>query len=581
MTALMSDRELTELWERSEMSDKNSQPPVDERGSFPTSRFGYTSASPRGTGHSDDDLGVAPDGYRLTDTGNAQRFVDHAAGQVRYVHQWGRWIVYRSGRWIIDGNDALVTEAAKAVPRALMAMVPGLTGKDERRQIFNAAVRAESGNALAAMVRLARGIPGVIVNHEELDANPEILNVRNGTIDLRTSELRPHDPGDLCTKQCPVIYDPHAEAPLWQACLERWQPKPTMRDYLQVEAGAGTTGYATETISVHYGGGANGKSKFFGALQHVLGPYSVTPHKSLLVVSHHEQHATVKASLFRARLAVASETAVTDRLNAHEVKNLTGGDQLAARRMREDEWPFMPNHTLVMFSNHRPHIQDEGEVEGEDEGIWRRVRLVRWEVTIPADEQDEHLGQKLVVEAPGILRWLVEGARRYLADGMNPPEEVRVATDDYRASEDTVGQFLADVVIFSPGSEVLSSTLIAAHEAWCVDAGVKNPGHWSLVTKRLKARGAQAKRAKKGRYWSGIALVNGQAESSSEQAVTRVTAFPIDSQGGDSWGVMGDRVIPVTPKHDQHLYEEASSAEPPLSDADVARMFSAADLDES
>src|ERR1039458_4884139 len=144
---------------------------------------------PRDTGPSDDDRGVAPDGYRLTDTGHAQRFVDHAGGRVRYVHQWGRWIVYRAGRWIVDGNDALVTEAAKSVSRALMAMVPKLTG-DERERVFNAAIRAESCSALAAMVRLARGIPGVIVDHEDLDANPAILNVRNGTIDLRTSELQ-------------------------------------------------------------------------------------------------------------------------------------------------------------------------------------------------------------------------------------------------------------------------------------------------------------------------------------------------------------------------------------------------------
>ena len=259
---------------------------------------------PRGTGPSGDDLGVAPDGYRLTDTGHAQRFVDQAGGRVRYAHQWGRWIVYRAARWIVDSNDALVTEAAKSVSRVLMAMVPKLTG-DIRVRVFNAAIRAESGSALAAMVRLARGIPGVIVDHEELDADPASLNVRNGTIDLRTGELRPHDPEDLCTQQCPVVYDSHAEAPLWEACLERWQPNPDMRCYLQVEAGAGATGYATETISVHHGGGANGKSKYFGALQHVLGPYAVTPYSSLLVTSHYEQHATVLASLFRARLADA------------------------------------------------------------------------------------------------------------------------------------------------------------------------------------------------------------------------------------------------------------------------------------
>jgi len=503
------------------------------------------------TGLSDDDLGVAPDGYRLTDTGNAQRFVDHADGRVRYVHQWGRWIVYRAGRWIIDGNDTLVTEAAKSVARALMAMVPELAG-DDRVRVFKAAIRSESASALTAMVRLARGIPGVIVDHEELDANPAILNVLNGTIDLRTSELRPRDPGDLCTRQCPVVYDPRATAPLWQACLERWQPNPEIRDYLQIEAGAGATGYATETMSIHHGDGANGKSKFFGVLQFVLGPYAVTPHKSLLVTSHHEQHPTVLASLFRARLAVASETAVTDRLNDEQVKNLTGGDRLRARRMREDEWAFSPSHTLVMFSNHRPRVR------GQDEGIWRRVRLVPWNVTIPSEERDEHLSDKLAAEAPGILRWLVEGARRYLADGLSAPEVIRAATDSYRASEDTVGQFLADVVTFTPDGVVSSSALIAAHEAWCADAGVKDPGHWKLVTTRLKAGGARAKRTHDGRRWAGIALTNEASERPLGQSVSRVTGTPVDSARGPvSWDNGSTRHT----RHHQDFCDESLSSE--------------------
>ena len=562
----------------------------------------------RGTEPSDDDLGVAPDGYRLTDTGNAQRFVDHTGGRVRYVHQWGRWIVYRAGRWIVDGNDALVTEAAKSVPRALMAMVPKLTG-DERVRVFKAAIRAESGSALAAMVRLARGIPGVIVDHEDLDADPAILNVRNGTIDLRTSELRPHDPEDLCTQQCPVVYDARAKAPLWESCLERWQPNPEIRRYLQIEAGAGATGYATETISVHHGGGANGKSKFFGALQYVLGPYAVTPHKSLLVASHHEQHATILASLFRARLAVASETAITDRLNDEQVKNLTGGDRLRARRMREDEWAFDPSHTLVMFSNHRPRVQ------GQDEGMWRRLRLVPWDVTIPSDERDEHLADKLAAEAPGILRWLVEGARIYLAEWLNAPEAVRAATDGYRASEDTVGQFLADVVTFTPGGLVSSSALIEAHDAWCLDAGVKDPGHWKLVTTRLTAGGARPKRTHSGRQWGGIALADEQAKHSPGQSVTDVTGPPVDSaRGPDSWGngstrhtrhhqdfcdgssatsgevssvpspyagpSRGSYGTDLTRPHETRVNTVLCKAEPPLGERDLARMFDAEGWDD-
>ena len=476
--------------------------PENVRRQAPTvSTFGHR-------GDADDLTWVPPDGHRLTDVGNAERFIDLTGGSARFVHRWGTWIVYRGGRWIVDTGDALVLEAAKAVPRALLDTVPKLAGSDERRRVLQAANRAESAGALTAMVRLARGIDGVIVDHEELDADPDILNLTNGTLELQTGELRPHDPADLCTLQCPVVYDPDSRAPLWERCLERWQPDAQIRGYLQREAGAGATGRPTETISIHHGDGANGKSKYFAALQHVLGPYVVEPHKSLLVASRHEQHATVLASLFRARLAVASETAVTDRLNDEQIKNLTGGDRLRARRMREDEWSFDPSHTLVMFSNHRPRVR------GQDEGVWRRLRLIRWETTIPEAERDENLAAKLAGEERGILRWIVEGARRYLADGLSTPETVRAATASYRGDEDTVARFIREVLVFDETGAVPSSELVDAHRDWCVDAGLgaaAAPGRWKLVTNQLAVKGARSSCTHGGRRWLGIQLRAGQA----------------------------------------------------------------------
>ncbi len=448
-----------------------------------------------------DDLATAPDGFRLTDVGNASRFIEQADGTVRYVHGWGRWIVYRAGVWVLDPNGAMVVEAAKAVAEALMALVPQCS-RDERERVFRAALRAESKGALSAMVELARGIPGVIVDHEDLDADPSILNVVNGTVDLRTGELRPHNPDDLCTQQCPVDYDPDAAAPVWDACLATWQPDLEIRDYLQREAGAGATGYSTETCSIHHGGGGNGKSKYFGALQSALGPYSIEPHKSLLVTSRHEQHATVLASLFRCRLAVASETEATDRLDDAQVKNLTGGDRLRARRMREDEWSFAPSHTLCMFSNYRP------KVRGQDEGVWRRVRLIPWDVTIPEDQRDEHLTEKLMAELPGILRWIVQGAQKYLGEGLGAPDKVKVATAGYRANEDTVARFIAAAgIVFTAHGTIPSSVLTEVHEAFCADSGLAVRSHWQDVAKYLETHGAEPRRnGSRGRFWSGISL---------------------------------------------------------------------------
>jgi putative DNA primase/helicase len=189
------------------------------------------------------------------------------------------------------------------------------------------------------------------------------------------------------------------------------------------------------------------------------------------------------ARLFRKRLAVASETKAADTLDDEQVKNLTGGDRLSGRRMREDPWEFNPTHTLVMFSNHKSAIQ------GRDEGIWRRLRLVPWEVTIPEDERDPDLADKLAAEAPGILRWIVEGASRFLADGLTPPEAVRVATDAYRAAEDTIGRFIRDVLVVGDGW-AFSSDIKAELDAWCDDQGIEPP-RLNEVTEVLRSLGCR------------------------------------------------------------------------------------------
>ena len=501
-----------------------------------------TSADTSATGSTDldwDDDSLAPDGFRVTDSGNAQRFINLTDGKVRYVHKWQKWIVYGGGVWSVDTGNALITEAAKVVARSLWEMVPNLRG-NTRTQLVKAATKAESAGSITAMVQLARGIPGVLVAHDELDADPYLLNCANGTVDLRTGELRRHDPTDLCTQIAPVKFDPDAEAPLWDACLARWQPDPEVREYLQREAGAGACGRQTETLSVHYGQGGNGKSKFWEAVSRSLGSYAVVPHKSLIVATKHDQHATVLASLFRARLAVTSETSDRDWLDEAQVKNLTGGDMLAARRMREDEWTFAPSHTLVMFSNHRPAIR------GTDEGIWRRVRLIDWNVTIPAAERDEALGEKLAKEASGILRWIVAGTVRFLAEGIQPPASIAAATTDYRHGQDTVTRFLSEVgIVFDPRSQVASNKLLPMHDSWCSDAGMltgETAGHWKRVAAELVRRGAKKQRVHGGARWSGIRL----SEPVLDASVSGVTPLPVNSREDVFLGIYGTPDTPDT-----------------------------------
>ena len=438
------------------------------------------------------------DGLRPTDSGNADRLLVFASERLRFVHAWGKFVVWDEGRWVIDFGSVLATEmATEAVHRMFRTAID--RPPQERDAMLKWAKASESKSAIQAMTVLVRGRPGMLVDHERFDADPCLLNVRNGTVDLRTGELRPHNPEDLLTMQAPVLYDATATAPLWDECLRTWQPDPQMRWYLQRMIGSGATGFPVELLLINHGQGANGKSKCFGAVTSTLGPYAVIPHKSLLVATRYEEHQTVVASLFRKRLLLAAETEVGASLNETQVKNLTGGDRLRARRMREDEWEFNPTWTAFLHTNHRP------QVRSSDEGIWRRLRLVPWEVTIPSDQRDLHLAAKLAKESSGILNWIIAGAVAWLGGDREEPEQVEAATKRYRYEEDHIGRFIADCCVVDRSLTVLAAALGAEYSRWCEANGEADLGPRTLGL-ALGARGFEQFRPGGQRGWKGLTL---------------------------------------------------------------------------
>jgi len=211
-----------------------------------------------------DSKDVAFDGFRLTDTGNAERLLHIAEGRLHFVKLWQKWIAYEGGVWQIDRGEIIATEIAKEVAKSL---IRGYTTNEERKF----ALKCENVGMLASTLKAARGLPGIALDHESLETKPHLLNCPNGSVDLRAGELKPHDPADLLIIQSPVEYEPSAEAPLWEKCLERWQPEEEVREYLQVWAGACATGKPTETFDIHWGDGGNGKTVFSNTLAHVLG----------------------------------------------------------------------------------------------------------------------------------------------------------------------------------------------------------------------------------------------------------------------------------------------------------------------
>ncbi|MGK7312555.1 MAG: phage/plasmid primase, P4 family [Candidatus Longimicrobiales bacterium M2_2A_002] len=460
----------------------------------------------------------------LTDTGNSSRLVRLHGGRLRFIPPWGKWIVWPEGarRWILDHDDVHVRELAKDVGRELKRQAAEEPDSDRAKKLFSWGLQSLNSGRIGSLVNLARGIEGIPLDHELLDADGWLLGVENGVVDLRTGELRDADPDDLMTRQCPVRYDPTAEAPRWERALEEWFPDPELRAYVQRLAGAALVGIQRDHVFViHFGHGANGKGTFIRAIENVLGPYAIEAHLSLLVESKYREHDTVRADLFRTRLAVASETERRVRLAEASVKNLTGGDRIRARRMREDPWGFEPTHSLWLLTNHLPEIQ------GRDAGIWRRIRVVEWVAHFRGAEADTALDEKLAAEAPGVLRWIVEGCLAWQEHGLDEPEAVVRATLAYRHSEDALGRFAEDVgLVFRSGLEIQASELQELLDSWARAEGIDAPrqevGDW------LREQGVRQTRQyytdssgnrRRARFWIGVGLEDGKHESEQTHAL--------------------------------------------------------------
>lgn len=462
---------------------------------------GPTPPPPAPPSRGDDQPRPPPAAERFTDNGNALRLVREHGDEVRYVGQWGSWLVWDGHRWERDhaGN---VHELARATVESLWREAFTADDGERRAELRKWAMRSESAARLEAMVRTARTDPRVAVGPDDLDADPWALNATNGTVDLRSGVLRPHRPADLHTKVAGVAHDQAAEAPTFEAFLEKIVPDPDVRVFVQRAIGYSLTGLTTEQVLFFaHGSGANGKSTLMETLLAMLGDYGRHSDPELLLAKGGDTHPTGVADLMGARLVVSSEIEEGRRLAEATVKQLTGGDRIKARYMRQDFFEFTPTHKLFLHANHRPIVR------GTDHAIWRRLRLVPFTVTIERSDQDPHLAARLTNELPGILNWAIQGCRDWIAGGLTEPLAVSTATDDYRAEMDVLGAFIEDRCVAQPAAVVSSDHLYKAYSDWCDENG-----EFAVNVRRfgmsLTERGYERKRRKPTNrwHWYGIGL---------------------------------------------------------------------------
>ena len=444
-----------------------------------------------------------PARFNLTDMGNAERFVARHGENVRYCYPWAKWLVWTGARWERD-DAGKVHRLAKETVRSIYGEAAAAEDEDRRKALAKHATNSEADAKTKAMLEATK--PEVPVSPDELDADPWLLNAPNGTIDLRTGELRPHRREDLITKMAGAEYVPDAAAPTWAATLERVLPSADLRQFFKKLCGYAMSGDVSEhVLPVLYGTGANGKSTILNAVLSAAGDYGMQAAADLLVAKK-GAHPTEVADLFGMRLVASIEVEDGRRLAESLVKQLTGGDRVRARKMRQDFWQFEPTHKVFMAVNHKP------EVKGTDAGIWRRMRLLPFTETIPPAEQDKRLPQRLAAELAGILRWGVEGCLEWQSEGLTAPAVVRRATGQYRSEMDVIGAFLQDECEVGEDHKTPFAALYTRYEEWCEEGGEKAETRRKFNA-RLKERGQfEARRSGPGgsNEWHGLQLLKKQ-----------------------------------------------------------------------
>jgi putative DNA primase/helicase len=456
--------------------------------------------------------------YLPTDGSNAERFVAEHGHEVRYCHTWNKWMVWDGRRWVVD-DCGQVHQLAKATVRRMQREATDEPDDDKRKAKLGWARQSDSRWRREAMLALATSEPGIPVTTRDLDRDQWLLNCTNGTVNLRTGMMQSHQREDLITKMCPVAFDPAAKAPRWHRFLEEIQPDPDTRRFLQAATGYSLTGdVSEECLFFLLGPGQNGKSKFLGALQETFGDYSAQIAPDVLMVRNRENRDTDRAELFGLRFVSTIEVNQGQRFDESNLKWLTGGDKIRARRLYENSWQFDPTHKLWLAANYTPVIR------GNDLGVWRRIRLIPFSVTIPETKRDLRLAETLKAEGSGILRWAVEGCLAWQQDGrLLDVAAVKSATADYRDSMDLVGRFVADRCRVDAFSEVMATGLYRHFVEWCQESR-EYVFPQKEFTRRLTDHDFVNVHRRNGSWWLGLGLVTGDSQAGDVTGVTGVTA---------------------------------------------------------
>jgi putative DNA primase/helicase len=455
--------------------------------------------------------------YHDTDKGNARRFVAMYGQDVRYCRDLGGWLAWTGSHWRRDAGELvywMALQVAESLYEHYMAAADEAESKSEASKLRTLAKRAESTAAIKAMLTMVESWQGIAMQPGEFDQRPWLLTVANGTLDLQAGVLHPHRREDYSTKSAAVAFDPHATCPVFLDFLARIFPgKPDVIAFVRRALGYALTGDNSErAMLVLWGSGANGKSTLLEAISDLLGDYAKTAESATFNVKPGQSSTNDLAMLAGARFVTVSETKSGQRLDEALIKRLTGRDKVSARFLFKEFFEFIPTFKLFLATNSRPDIRDAGNA------IWARIRLLPFTVSVPPEQQDKRLPDKLRGELSGILNWVLAGCLDWQRRGnLGEPAEVLAATQSYREEQDALGPFLAECCVIDSSVSVKSAELYAEYGRWCeVNHEQKQSTRWFGL--RMREYGFQQFNGRPlGRQWLGVGLAREYPDLKAEQ----------------------------------------------------------------
>jgi putative DNA primase/helicase len=449
--------------------------------------------------------------YGASDVLNAHLLVAFADGAIKYAPGLG-FFTWTGRVW--ERSDTRVRQTVHFIGAALMAAA------DEKSQEKTSDDKTDPGDGLRKaakgfttrrkiddMLAELESVPAVHVRPSEFDRQPDLLSFRNGTVNMRTGQIREHRKEDLLTYCLDIDYKPDAECPRFERFLEEIFPgMPEMPSYIQRLLGYGASGHTSEQcFAVMWGKGANGKSVLMDAMTNVFRPITTTTPFATFEERSSGGIPNDIAALRGARYVMASEGEAGKSMSEAILKRITGKDEITARFLRQEFFTFKPSFLLMLATNFKPKFR------GQDEGLWRRVKLIPFTRFFKPEEQDHTLDRTLAAEAEGIAAWVVRGAMEWFRDGLQDPERIKDATKEYRKTSDALAGFFPGVLeTCEDCGEMSAGAVYQAYRSWCEAEGLPSREQWTRRTflGAMEERGIQRRDTAKGVALVGVRLVS-------------------------------------------------------------------------